>query len=84
LSALDEIGERHRDAVDGDGQSLVETDRQFDRLRFVTRVSVIGLFGWCGPRVFHGAALDGATPEVLVDRVDLLLRALIGMSHFSA
>ena len=34
--------------------------------------------GRCGPRVFDGPALDGPTPEILVDRVDLLLRRLDG------
>ncbi len=64
-------------AVERDGYALFERDDDLGRLaRRILGVpgERVRLLGRGRPRVLEDAALDGAAPHVLVDRVQLLLR----------
>jgi hypothetical protein len=69
----DQLVEGQRVAVDRHGHALFEPDDHLARLAGLDRGHAPDALGRPGPRVLHLAALDGTTPEVVVDRVQLLL-----------
>ena len=76
VDRLDQLDEPHLRAVERDRPALLELD--LDVLALVGCVlgvdgHLVGVLGRRLPRVFEDAALVGAAPEVLVDRVGTLL-----------
>src|SRR4029453_447712 len=75
---LDDLQRRALHAVDGYRHTGLEADGDLIRGRreFRRRGVVVDVLGGGVPDVFEVAGLDGASPDVLVDRVRVLLGGL--------
>ena len=72
----DQLVQRHRGAVERDGDAPLEPDDELRRLGRGARGAArhaVDLLGRLDPGVLEDPALDGAAPEVLVDRVRAVL-----------
>ena len=75
---LDGLERRHRTAVDGDRDTLIEGDDDLVRQWRVGRIVgvVVDVLRGGVPQIFEEAGLDGAAPHVLVDREGVVLGRL--------
>ena len=75
---LDSLERRHRTAIDGDRDALIEGDDDLIRQRRVGRIVgvVVDVLRGGVPQVFEEAGLDSSTPNVLVDREGVVLGRL--------